>query len=59
MVTQGGLNVLVFSVIVQVIVESRVVDCIYVYVFMGAGKGSLEEGVMVLSVGSMGGVEIL
>ena len=58
-IVQRVLEVLILRVVVQVVVETRVVDGVYVYVAVGAGKGFSEERVVSLSVGGVGGVKIL
>ena len=58
-VVQGVLEVLVLSVIVEIVIESGVVDGIYVDMSVGVGKGSLEEQVMSPDISSMGRVKFL
>ena len=44
---------------VEIIIEVRVVDGVYIDMLMGAGQEFSEERVVPLSIGSMGRVEIL
>ena len=50
---------MVLRVVVKVIIEMGVVDGVYVYVSVGAGKRFSKERVMLLGVGGMGSVEVL
>ena len=44
---------------IQVIIELRVIDSVYVDMAMGLGKRFPKKGIVSLGVGSMGGVKIL
>ena len=59
MIVQGVLEVLILHVVVEVIIEARIIDSVYVDVVVGSGKWFPEEGIMPLGIGSMGRVEIL
>ena len=58
MIVQGVLEVLILHVVIQVVVESRVIDSVYVDMSMDVGDG-FSEGAMSLDVGGVGGVKIL
>ena len=58
-IVQGVLEVLVLRVMVEVVIETGIVDSIYVDMAVGAGKGSSEERVMPLGISGVGGVEVL
>ena len=58
-IVQGVLKVLILCVMVKVVIESRVIDGVYIDVFVGTRRGLLEEGVVLLCINSMGGVKIL
>ena len=58
-VVQGVLEVLVLHVMVQVIIEARIIDSVYVDMAMSSWKRFLKEGVMPLGVCGMSRVEIL
>ena len=58
-IVQGVLEVLVLYVMVQVIIEVRVIDGIYIDVLVGVRKGFSEKGVMSLGVSGVGRVVIL
>ena len=57
MVIQRMLEVLVLYIMAEVIVERSIIDSVYVYVLVCSGEGLLE-GVMLLGICSVGGVEI-
>ena len=50
-IIQGVLEVLVLCVMVKVVVDS-----VYIYVFVGTGKGFPKERVVLLGISSMGRV---
>ena len=50
------LEVLFLHFLVKVVIETRVVDGVYIYMLMGLWEGLLEEGVMLLDVSSVGRV---
>ena len=58
MIVQGVLEVLVLHIMVEVVVEAGVIDCVNVDMAVGAGKG-FSKGVVPLGIGSMGRVKIL
>ena len=47
------MNVLVFCIMIQVIIETGVIDGVYVDMFVGPGKGFVKEGVVPLGIGGM------
>ena len=53
------LEVLILSVVVEVVIETRVIDSVYVDVAMGVEEGFSEERVVPLGVGGVGGVQVL
>ena len=53
-VVQGMLEILVLRVVIKVIIESRVIDGVYVDMAMGSGKGFSKEGVMLLGICGVG-----
>ena len=57
-IVQGVLEVLVLCVVVKVFIESRVIDSVYVDVLMSLREGFSKEGVMSLSISSVGGVKV-
>ena len=58
-IVQRMLEVLVLRVMVQVVIETRVVDSVYVDMSVGSGKRFSEKGVVPLGIGGMGRVKIL
>ena len=58
-IVQGMLEVLVLHVVVEVVIEIRVVDSVDVDMSVHVRKGFSKEGIMSLGVGSVGGVKIL
>ena len=58
MIVQGMLEVLVLSVVVEVIIESGVIDSVYVDMVISVGEGFPEKGIILLDVDSMGKVEV-
>ena len=58
-IVQGVLEVLTLRVVVKVVVEMGVIGGIYVDMAVGLGKWFLKERVVLLSIGSVGGVKIL
>ena len=57
MIVQGVLEVLILCVMVEVVVQTGVVDIVYIDMLVGAGKG-FSEGVMSLGISSVGRVEV-
>ena len=57
-VIQGVLEVLFFHVMVEVVIETGVIDSVYIDMTMGSRKGFLEEGVVSFGVGSMDRIEV-
>ena len=52
------MKVLVLCVVVKVVIESGVVDGVYIDMSVDAGKEFSEEGIILLGIGGMGGVEV-
>ena len=50
---------MVLRVVVEVVIKARVIDSVYVDVAVGSRKRFSKEGIVPLSIGSVGGVEIL
>ena len=58
-IVQEVLEVLVLRVVVEVVIESGVVDGVYIDVAMGMEEGFPEERIMSLGIGGMSRVKIL
>ena len=57
-IVEGVLEILVLHVMVEVVIELRVIDGVYVYMSVGTGKRFSEKGIMPLGICGMGGVEV-
>ena len=57
-IIQRMLEILILYVVVKIVIESRVVDSVYVDMPIGMGKGFFEEGIMPLGIDSVGKVEV-
>ena len=58
-IVEGVLEVLILCIMVKVIVESGVVDSVYIDMSVGSRKEFSEKGIMPLGIGSMGRIEFL
>ena len=58
-IVQGVLEVLILHVMVEVVIEARIVDSVYIDVAVGSGEWFSEERVVPLDIGSVGRVKIL
>ena len=58
-IIQRMLEVLVLCIVVKVVIKMRVIDGVYVDMSVDSGKGSVEEGVTLLDIHSMGRIEVL
>ena len=52
------LEVLVLYVMIQVVIKTRVIDCVCIDVSVSSGKGFAEEGVVLLGICDMGGIQV-
>ena len=57
-VVQGVLEVLFLHIVVKVVVETGIVDGVYVDMAVGSGKWFPEEGIVSLGVCGVGGVQV-
>ena len=58
MIIQKVLEVLVLCVMVEAVIQPRIVDSVYIGMSVSVGKGFSEEGIMPLGVGDVGGIEV-
>ena len=58
-IVQRVLKVLILRVMAQVVIETSIIDGIYIYVSVGVEKGFPKEGIMLLGVSGVGRVEVL
>ena len=57
-IVQGMLEVLVLHIVVKIIIQAGVIDSVYIDVSVGSRKRFPEEGIILLSINVMGGVEV-